>query len=165
MTTVEYLAMIGFEWLSSHTPVYDDGDDYEAAQRAAACCDHEAVREQLLDDKPQAIQHFHGCRWGQRLITWPDRMPDLKTWAGQATLPKTISKLQTALRSAEWTGDLYTATVAFKGASGLDAASCPDAIDCGFSPNKLDVEIWQRPGYRVAGHHRSRVFAARVVRP
>jgi CRISPR-associated protein Csb3 len=148
MVTVEYLARVAFEALSPHTAVDDERADenYEGERQRVAAIDHDSVRELLLADDPQERTNFDGVRWGGRLITWPDRVPDLKVWAGQLTLAKIIKKTQAALRSAEWTGDLFSVRAPMKGTSGLDALSCPSALDAGFSADVLGMAVVQRPG-------------------
>lgn len=148
LITIEYLARVGFGVLSPKTPIVCHDEDaagaYAAAERESAAVDNATVRTLLLESGPEPVANYNGVRWLGRTITWPDRVPDLKTWAGQQTLPKIIAKLQAMLKGAA--GDLYAARAFGKGASGMDALSCQGDIDIGFSPNALQMDVQQRPG-------------------
>lgn len=157
MDTCEYLARVGYAALLADLggptePEWADEDDDEAvtaADEAARLADHARVRDLLISSKaePRAADLL-GARW-VRLITWPDRIPGLKTWAGQSTLPKIITAHQRRLRESE-EADLFEARGVYRtgkneGPSGLDAGTCRDAIDIGFSPSKLGMDIVCRP--------------------
>lgn len=151
--TCLYLARVGFDSLNvKPTPIICDDEDrpgaYAEAERAATLSDHAAVRELLLEYTPKPRQgDLDGAKW-LRLITWPDRLPGLKTWAGQSTLPKIIAGHLKRLANVD--GDLFTARGVIhsskgQGASGLDALNCQDALDIGFSPSALGMDIECRP--------------------
>ena len=89
-----------------------------------------------------------GAKW-VCVITWPDRLPGLKTWAGQSTLPKIIAAHQRRLGKCN-TADLFEARGVYRtskgeGPSGLDASTCQDAIDVGFSASACGMDIECRP--------------------
>lgn len=142
MNACEYLAPIGFDCLlGTATPPRDEDDPESVA--AARRDDHQRVRDLLLSTPATSLPGRDGAVWVRRL-TWPDRVPGLKTWAGNQTLPKLISKLQVAVRKSP-SEDLFELRVPMKGATGIDALSCQNAIDIGFSPSTLDMEVLQRP--------------------
>jgi hypothetical protein len=147
--TCEYLARVGFAavWPHPTPPAWadDDGDALRSAEIAACIADHHAVADILRSDKPEMrAGDLAGVRWGRRTITWPDRVPGLVTWSGQQNLAKVIIARQRALGAAA-IDDLFAHRVPMKGASGLDAQSCPDALDMGFSTHALGMEVMQRP--------------------
>lgn len=149
MYAVDHLARIGYDaLLRDATPDYpemdEDADGWHAAQRAA---ENAAVRAVLLAAKPKPWpgKEQQGCQWRPRNITWPDRVPGLACWAGQMTLPKTLAKLQDALRECD-EPDLFAARAAMLGTSGFDAVASQDAIDIGFSPAAIQMPVVQRPG-------------------
>lgn len=132
MNACEYLAQVGFDALL--------GEVARPARRS----DHRRVYERLLAKEPSPMSNNReGALWLVP-ITWPDRVPGLKCWAGQVTLPKIIAKLQAAVRTQP-DGDLFELRAPIKGASGIDALSCPSAIDVGFSVNALGMAVVQRP--------------------
>lgn len=145
MNACEYLAQVGFRLLRGEPTDWED--DTPQAEEAAARADHWRVKAILGDIGATAIRNGVCLRspWFEPMnITWPDRLPDLKTWAGQQTLDKIVAKLVQAISQAE--GDnLFSLRMPMKGATGFDSLSCPDAIDCGFSPAALDMEVVQRP--------------------
>lgn len=157
--TCLYLAGIGFDALlltsgGPTPPAWADEDDAEAvhaAEETALLTDHQRVRELLLGQgvSPRSGDLL-GAKWEQcGLITWPDRLPGLKTWAGQATLPKIITAHQRRLR-ADDAPDLFAVRGAYRtgkgeGPSGLDALTCQDPLDIGFSPSALGMDIECRP--------------------
>lgn len=151
MNTCEYLARLGFATLRGEptTPERVDEDDTEgmaAAAEVARLADHKRVRKLLIDAEAEPrTGGLQGVRW-VRLITWPDRVPGLVTWAGQATLAKTVKKLVAAVRAANDQSDLYEIRVPLDGASGFDADTAQDTIDVGFSTSALGMEVVQRPG-------------------
>lgn len=156
--TCEYLARVGYAALLADLggPTdpervdEDDADAIAAAQESARLADHARVRGAMLAAKaaPRGGDLL-GARW-VRIITWPDRVPGLKTWAGQSTLTRIISAHQSRLREAD-AADLFLATGWYqtdrgKGPSGLDARTCQDSIDVGFSASATGMAILCRPG-------------------
>lgn len=142
MNACEYLSRVGFDALLGTATPSADEDDAEAVE-AARLADHRRVCNRLLSVPAKPLVGREGVSWlGQ--ITWVDRVPGLKTWAGQVTLPKLISKLQDAIRKPS-PDDLFEFRCPLKGATGIDALSCQNAIDIGFSPNALDMPVVQRP--------------------
>lgn len=153
----DFLAKIGFESLLAQAggptvPEWRDDDDQDtirAAEYAARMNDHDRLGDLLLSSKPEPRSgDLNGAKW-LRLITWPDRVPGLKTWAAQSTLPKIIAAHQRRLRESD-ERDLFAARGAFRtgkgeGPSGLDWGTCRDAIDVGFSPSLHGMEIECRP--------------------
>jgi hypothetical protein len=158
MDTCEYLARVGYAALLTDlggptVPEWADEDDPDAmaaAEHAADLTDYARVNSALIGTKsePRAGELL-GAKW-LRLITWPDRVPDLKTWAGQSTLPKIITAHQRRLFDLDAATDPFAARGHYRtgrreGPSGLDALTCQDAVDVGFSPSKLGMEIECRP--------------------
>jgi hypothetical protein len=160
VTACDYLARIGYEYLlgTPHSPEDFGGSDnladddpaaYAACVEAARLADHARVHEQLLSAEPRSIHADRdGCDWVLP-VTWPDRVPGLKTWAGNSTLVKVIEAHQTRLR-ADPAADLFEARGAYRtargqGPSGIDYNTCRDAVDIGFSPAKLGMDIVCRP--------------------
>jgi hypothetical protein len=157
MDTCEQLARIGYAALLADrggptVPEWADEDDAEAvaaAAEVARLADHAKLRDVLVHAKPEPrAGELLGAKW-VRLITWPDRVPGLKTWAAQSTLPKIIKAHQSRLREAD-ANDLFEAkghyrTSKGEGPSGLDALTCQGAIDIGFSPSRLGMDIQCRP--------------------
>ena len=142
MNTCEYLARIGFDLLLGVATPVEDEDDPESIE-AARLAEHARVREILLTAPVYPITGRDGATYINR-ITWPDRVPGLATWSGQQSLPKIIEKLKKMVASSDHP-DLFTMQVMGQGATGFDSLSCPDAIDVGFSLNKLGMAIMQRP--------------------
>lgn len=173
MNACEYLARVGYDLILAEIgrtdPEWADEDDQaavDAAAEDARLADMERVRQRLIDteDRPMPrAADLNGARWMGRVITWPDRVPGLKTWAGLLTLPKIIEQRRTALRRSPERTDLLTwrtfpavmepgkkdrdaEAAEGTGQSGLDALTCQDAIDVGFSPNVLGIAVAYRPG-------------------
>lgn len=150
MFAAEYLARVGFAALLGPQPgpdADDWGDDLAPSGEAIALPtpeQHDRVRSVLLSRRPQPEQHGDGVRWIRR-ITWPDRVPGLKTWAGQSDLVKIVRKLQDAIPEGGEI-DLFEFRAPILGASGIDALSCQDARDIGFSPAAIDMPVQQRVG-------------------
>lgn len=155
MLACEYLALLGYRHVLGAPTAPRDEDDAES-RAAAKQIDDARVFSALLDTEPKPmLRGALGALW-LRPITWPDRVPGFVTWAGQQTLPKIIRARQLAIR---WEGegkagrkhrDLSTAdpltlTVPMRGASGIDANSCPLALDAGFSVSTLEMSVAQRP--------------------
>jgi hypothetical protein len=142
MNACEYLAMVGFDTLiETRTPA--DNEDDPASIEAARMADHAIAREKILAHKATPLAGRDGAKWiGE--INWPDRVPGLKTWTGKMTLPQLIRRLQDLLRESD-EPDLFLLSVPAIGASGIDALSCPTAIDAGFSVSRLEMPVFQRP--------------------
>jgi hypothetical protein len=164
LPVLDLLACVGFDRLlmdaGGGTPA-DDEDDAESIEEARLC-DHDKVRAVLLGTPPKARTGYDGCHWlPGRTITWPDRVPGLKTWGGNATLCGIIKDHQTRIGTAdgrdlfELRGVLLGKPPAKKrpmppggvlgGPSGLDAANCPSSIDAGFSISDLEMDVACRP--------------------
>jgi len=140
----EYLASVGFDALVGERSLPRDEDDPESVERARLR-DHARVRKTLLEATATALTNSDGASWLRRRITWPDRVPGLRTWAGQMTLAKIIAKQRTLLSSAQG-ADLFEARAAARGSTGIDPLGCVDAIDAGFSLDAQGMAIEQRPG-------------------
>lgn len=149
MSPCELLARIGFDALNTSPanqydfPDYDDDREYSAlAQIADHCSVADRMRESELTDN----QNYNGVVWLGRRIDWPDRVPAMKTWAGQMSLKKIIGKFVKSL-GKQPINDLFAFRAPLKGASGLDSRSCPNAIDVGFSLNAHpEMLVEMRPG-------------------
>jgi hypothetical protein len=149
----EYLARVGFDALLSRaggptTPVWVDEDDdaaVRAAEATARLADHARIRKLLLSVKPSPRDgDLVGARWIAGGVTWPDRVPGLKTWGGQQTLPKIIAGCQKLIARATET-DLFALRAFREGSPGFDAPTCQNSIDIGFVPGQLDIPVECRP--------------------
>lgn len=154
MNAAEYLSRVGFDWLVEHRlggptqpDTHDDMTRAEEAEAVAAArlIDHARVREALLSEPPSPIHaDRNGAKWLARL-TWPDRVPGLKTWGGQSTLAKIIAAHQRRLK-ADDTPDLFAVrgvyrTAKSEGPSGIDPRPAQDSRDVGFSLAQLGMDI------------------------
>lgn len=155
----DYLARVGYDHLLTTLGgptliVCDDDDDpgaYEAAEAAAKAADDARVLARLTDPEAKPVPRnadLAGAKWITGVITWPDRVPGLVTWAGQATLAKVITGHRRRLAGA--VGDPLAVrglirTSKGEGPSGIDAGACPDAIDLGFSAKAAGVDVGCRP--------------------
>lgn len=101
------------------------------------------IKESLMT-APREWEHRDGAWWFMP-ITWPDRVPALKTWAGQLTLTKLIKKYQKVLENIPEEEFLYH-ECAIGGISGMDPLRYIGAIDAGFSLNSLEMKTIQKPG-------------------
>jgi hypothetical protein len=158
MYACEYLARVGFDALlrrvgESTVPdwVLDEGDNALIAAHGIEASQEgrRRVRAELLGARPEPRPGGAlGAKW-LGVISWPDRLPGLKTWAGQSTLPKIIAAHQRRLATCD-AGDLFEARGVYRtskgeGPSGLDGSTCRDAIDIGFSPSALGMDVECRP--------------------
>lgn len=144
MNTCEYLARIGFSFLCGTPTEPLDPDDQNCIEEAFTF-DHRRVKSFLGDLIASPMTGRSGVRLASVMdITWPDLVPDLKTWAGQQTLDKMINKLASAVRDSK-ENNPFSLRMPIRGATGFDSLSCGDAIDIGFSPAALDMEVMQRP--------------------
>jgi hypothetical protein len=127
------------------------------AEAARRDLDHWAL-EWLAFARAYKLPGRHGIRvekpgGGTLAITWPDRLPGLRTWAGQQTLhglwearrASLVPKKKSGLPSCpDGPGGLWAFRAACGGASGLDSDST-DAIDLGFSPDAAGIDVMWRP--------------------
>ena len=144
----DFLAAIGYWHVLGDDFTHVANEDDEGEWEAARATDHRLVRSRLTADQPKPRANKDGAVWGPWSIKWPDRVPGLKTWAGNMTLPKLIAKLQAALTPAALAAagdDLAKVAVPLKGVSGLDRAAAGSSLDIGFSPSELDIPVVQRP--------------------
>lgn len=126
----EYLARIGFATLAG------------VPADKARPHDHATARDAMLAVKPTPLQGREGVAWFCS-ITWPDRLPGLKPWAGNATLAKIIRDRLKLIKEAD---DLFALKYPMDTASGIDGLSCQDSRDIGFSPSAIGMPVVQRPG-------------------
>lgn len=204
MNTCEYLATVGLATLVAETggptPIVWDEDapenapgGYREAERNARLADMARVRAMILDAERAAPRtgDLSGAKWLGRVISWPDRVPGLKTWGGRVTLAGLIRDRVAALRADKGaTPDLFAvrgllaghtspkvkalrtkqgkarrlagaidtgvapvaeadvdpdADPVISAATGWDALTCQRAIDIGFSPVALGMDITFRP--------------------
>src|SRR5882724_1560884 len=149
MTPCELLAKIGFDALNTspanHSSFSDYDDDREHSA-LAVIADHRAIANRMRDSELSDNANYQGAKWLGHLIDWPDRVPALKTWAGQMSLKKIIAKFVKSL-GKEPIDDLFAFRAGLKGGSGMDASVCPNAIDAGFSlADHPEILIEMRPG-------------------
>lgn len=161
MYAVEYLARVGLDHVitlfpeGEHLIRCDDEDapgGYAAAEYAAELANNSHALGMMLAADPPVPRPgpTNGAKWLGMVITWPDRVPGLKTWAGQSTLPKIIAGHLKRVRGAG-PGILAQArglirTSKGEGPSGFDPMTCPDPLDAGFSLSDLGADITCRPG-------------------
>lgn len=154
MNACDYLARVGFTKILAELGgptlpswAYDDDMDAIAASREAARLnDCQRVRERITESKVIARSgDLVGAKWLDRVITWPDRVPNLVTWSGNQKLAKIIDERAKLLANSAEVDPLLVCAK-FKGASGLDSLTAGVAIDIGFSPAPLGIETSCRPG-------------------
>ncbi len=186
MNAAEYLARVGFdavltkwggqEGVFEVESLADGGEPMGEANRALI--EHEFVRSVLAGSdamhRPRPLGDSDGASWLGFTITWPNRVPDLKPWAGRSTLPQIITQRRASLKKMpddvrmrvslyEWSvfPDRKPAKKAKvpagadaepgedlregEGHSGIDSLCCPNALDAGFSPAALDMPVAYRP--------------------
>lgn len=149
MSPCELLARIGFDALNT-SPAnhgtfadYDEDRDHSAM---AVIADHRNIADRMRESELSDNPNYNGATWMGHLIDWPDRVPAVKSWAGQMSLKKIIAKFVKSLGKAP-IDDLFAFRAGLKGASGIDARVCPNAIDVGFNlPDHPDMLIEMRPG-------------------
>ena len=99
-----------------------------------------------LTAKPD--QHGDGCflkgNGFSLRVTWPDRIPGLKTWAGQQSLPVIIRNRVEALKHMPEGMDPLQYQADCGGASGFDPRTT-ESLDLGFSPNALGMTVLWKP--------------------
>lgn len=76
-------------------------------------------------------------------IDWPDRIPGMKTWAGQQSLAKLVADRVKALRGLS-DADPFAFEAACGGSSGMDPRNI-DAATEGFGPDALGISVLWRP--------------------
>jgi CRISPR-associated protein Csb3 len=106
-----------------------------------------ALHAALTTWKVTPRQGNDGVVWGPWKLDWPDRVPRLKTWAGQVTLAGLIRERQKALKkNCKPSEAVLACTATAGGASGLDASTALTPLDIGFSPDAHGIEIEFRVG-------------------
>jgi hypothetical protein len=136
----EWFAQIGFfavlDKIGRNEPVDDwsdeggteqDREDYLAARKQ----DQQRVADWLREASISPIPNRNGCDIGDMRCMWVDRVPALKTWAGQQTLAKLAKKRQAALPKE--VADVVAVEAPVKGSSGLDKRAATTALEDGFS--------------------------------
>lgn len=112
MNAAEYLARVGFDYLiaraggptRSEWADEDDRDALDTVSETARLADHQRVRDILTDPEQvpqQRANALNGARWIDLVLSWPDRVPRLKPWAGRSTLSQIITQRRSALLRAE----------------------------------------------------------------
>lgn len=143
----EYFAQVGYHWLLDRIgrsdPDYDwseEGGDDDDRQKflAARRLDHQRVADWLRAAEVKDHPHCHGCKIGDVRIAWADRVPALKTWAGQQTLAKLVKIRQKALpKKVE---DVLACKAPIRGSSGLYKPCATTALEDGFSVDVLGMD-------------------------
>jgi len=98
------------------------------------------ARRKQSDESPrEKVLLFAGQK-----IDWHLGLPELKVWSGQASLESIIDARVQAIRSHRLPEDatLIDWRVPMGTASGLDARSAVNAIDVGFSPTALGMDVF-----------------------
>lgn len=141
----DYLAATITDWAGA------PGDD--ANEREIRADTDRRVLGLLLRDAPQPKrqkqkQEAEGDQkeevvfLGGNRIGWHRALPELKCWAGQATLVTIAAARAAALDGAPPEGvALLDWTVPLKTCSGIDARVAPNGLDDGFSVAQLGMEI------------------------
>lgn len=175
MYAVEYLARVGLGHVISLFADEDEPGGYERATEAARLADHARARGLLLAAEPPVPRSgpTDGAKWLGMAITWPDRVPGLKTWTGHVTLAGLIrDRLAVIAADKGATPDLFELrgvitghagkqrkqTAAKKGTaaggepppvvsamSGFDPLVCRDSLDVGFNAAELGMDVSFRP--------------------
>lgn len=145
----ELLAAIGMQHLAQQVHSERDSDDAHANEWPPA--DHHAAKLELLKPAKKAVIG-DGVTWGERRISWPDRVPGLVTWTGQQTLASGIRALQGGLRDAAGDGrvnsgaDIFEVQAPMTGGLGVDPTTTLDAADVGFSTTAQKMPVMRRVG-------------------
>lgn len=143
----EYFAQVGFRWLLERIgraePDHDwseEGGDESDRQRflEARRLDHQRIADWLRDADVSPIPNRNGTNFGGVRVMWPDRVPALKVWSGQQTLPKLINQRQQAL--PKQVSDVLACKAAISGSSGLHKPCATTAIEDGFSVDALKMK-------------------------
>lgn len=151
MDTCDALARIGYAALLADLgdlAVQRRIDDDPSVAQAARLADHRRVHAALIASAPRPQQYGDGATW-IRAITWPERVPGLVTWAGRSSLPHIIAAHQRRLADVDPATDPFDAVGVYRppqeGPSGIDARTCQDARDIGFSPRAIGMPTRCRP--------------------
>jgi hypothetical protein len=148
----EWFAQIGFfavlEKIGRSDPEYDsdDGDsdiDHEEFL-AARRLDQQRVGDWLREADIKPIANRNGCDIGGIRCTWVDRVPGLKTWAGNQTLTKIAKQRRDAMPKK--IDDILLVEAAITGSSGLDRRCATTALEDGFSVDALGMRRVTRVG-------------------
>lgn len=111
-----------------------DHAEYVAARER----DQQRVSEWLRSAKVSPLTHGDGIMFGPRKISWPDRIPVLKTWAGRQTLTKLVKQRQSAL--VKDVTDVLSFEAPINGASGLYKPCAGTALEDGFSVDAVGMK-------------------------
>lgn len=150
----EWFAELGWHHILSligqNDPVDDWSEDGGTQEHhdlwlKARAADAKRVRDWMLAQEIGPIAHSDGVRIGHFFARWPDRIPGLKTWSGNQSLPKIMRKYQSAL-AALGDVDLMACTAPIGGASGMDRGTAVTALDLGFSAYATGMDVETRIG-------------------
>jgi len=153
---IEHFALAGYNSLARRIADYstqpdDEEDDSLRSQdrwrdeqilemlRAGWPSVKRARRKQSDESPREKVLLFAGQK-----IDWHLGLPELKVWSGQASLESIIDARVQAIRSHRLPEDatLIDWRVPMGTASGLDARSAVNAIDVGFSPTALGMDVF-----------------------
>lgn len=152
----EHFAGIGYDYLAplvtGDGPGDEDEDENPGAQRrwmdeqilALLRGEQRKEKAKRKEDKPLAAEvREDAVKFAGRRITWHRALPDMRVWAGGATLEKIIQRRQDALWEHPLPAgvSLLAWRVPLRTTSGLDPRSVVKAIDAGFSVDALDMMI------------------------
>lgn len=151
----EHFARIGYDAIAATVPFDDsyphdeDGLDY-AGQcrrwkdvRVLAILRGEPVKDRKKS-KPAAGEDDVPVMLAGHRIDWPIHLPELKVWAGGASLESMVKGRRAALHAA---GGLPVGTalrewlLPYPTMSGLDPRSAKSSLDIGFSPSRAGIPI------------------------
>lgn len=145
----EHFGRVGYDYLAAQVTNWDGCPDEDAPAAEHAAYLDRRVLALLLRDAPEYRRRKREAE-GEReeMITlagerigWHRAIPELKCWAGQASLASIVGARVDAIGDAEPTAPLLNWTVPLKTCSGIDARVAPKAIDVGFSLDALGMSI------------------------
>lgn len=147
----EHFAGVGYRHLAAQASGHPPGDEYEdehpgaqaqwldaqvlAALRGAEKPSKRAPRAEPEDHEDVAI--LAGVK-----ITWHRALPELKVWAGRATLKTLIHGRMLALWEAEPAKRLMEWQLPLRTSFGIDPRSVATQLDTGFSVAALGMPIY-----------------------
>lgn len=150
----EHFARVGYDAIAATIeidasyPHDEDADDWDARVRQWR---DGRVLAVLIGERPKSRKEREvdpdakepSVSLAGHRITWPVGLPELKIWAGRATLETLVDDRRAKLHETPMPvgTTLYDWVAPYKTMSGLDPRTASTALDIGFSPAKLGMEI------------------------
>lgn len=148
----EHFARVGLEWLSARLAP-DESDDsdidpfwvWRRPVLLALAGEQPAKKKARRSKSDEGERDGIASLAGQK-IGWHMALPELKVWAGQLTLQSIVDARRAAIHDAiavidRDPPDPLDWRLPIGGASGIDPRSCVTALDAGFSPDALGMDI------------------------